>query len=106
MERFKGKSMLVTGGGSGIGAATARHLVDSGAHVTICGRRQDSINQIGLELGPACQVVQGDITVDVDRERILDSALAHGNGLDGLVNNAGNMYRAALADLDLSLIHI
>ena len=55
MERFKGKSMLVTGGGSGIGAATARYLVDAGAHVTICGRRQDSINQIGLELGPACQ---------------------------------------------------
>ena len=43
--------MLVTGGGSGIGAATARYLVDVGAHVTICGRRQDSINQIGLELG-------------------------------------------------------
>ena len=104
MERFKGKSMLVTGGGSGIGAATARYLVDAGAHVTICGRRQDSIHQIGLELGPACKVVQGDITVDVDRKRILDSALAHGNGLDGLVNNAGNMYRAALADLDESAL--
>ena len=104
MGRFKGKSMLVTGGGSGIGAATARYLVDAGAYVTICGRRQESINHVGLELGPACQVVQGDITVDADRKRILDSALAHGSGLDGLVNNAGNMYRAALADLDESAL--
>ena len=42
--------------------------------------------------------------MDIDRKRILDSALAHGNGLDGLVNNAGNMYRAALADLDESAL--
>ena len=51
MGRFKGKSMLVTGGGSGIGAATARYLVDAGAYVTICGRRQESISHVGLELG-------------------------------------------------------
>ena len=41
--------------------------------------------------------------MDAD-QRILDSALAHGSGLDGLVNNAGNMYRAALADLDESAL--
>ena len=92
--------MLVTGGGSGIGAATARYLINAGAYVTICGRRQESINRVGLGLGSACHAVQGDITVDADRKRIFDSALAHGGGLDGLVNNAGNMYRAVLADLD------
>ena len=101
MERFK-ESMLVT--------AAARALVPqpldislTQAHVTIqvVARLDQSI---GLELGPASQVVQGDITVDADRKRILDSALAHGSGLDGLVNNAGNMYRAALADLDESAL--
>ena len=92
--------MLITGGGSGIGAGTAKYLVERGARVTICGRRPDKIDAVAAQLGNACKGVVGDITVQADRERIVSSAVAHGNGLDGLVNNAGNMYRGALADLD------
>ncbi|MEK9747947.1 MAG: SDR family oxidoreductase, partial [Pseudomonadales bacterium] len=94
MRRFEGQSFLVTGGGSGIGAATARVLVQEGALVTICGRRREPLEEVASALGVACAYAQGDITVDGDRQRIVDRALAHGGGLDGLINNAGNMYRA------------
>ncbi len=109
MRRFEGQSFLVTGGGSGIGAATARVLVQEGALVTICGRRREPLEEVASALGVACAYAQGDITVDGDRQRIVARALAHGGGLDGLINNAGNMYRAPLTDMNetelLNLFH-
>ena len=99
MDALTNKSILITGGGSGIGAGTAKYLVQCGARVTICGRRAEKIEQVATKLGPACHGIAGDITNADDRQRIVDAALMHGGGLDGLVNNAGNMYRGALADL-------
>ena len=49
---MKGQSYLVTGGGSGIGEATAEQLVALGAQVTICGRRAEKINAVA-EIGRA-----------------------------------------------------
>ena len=92
-------SVLVTGGGSGIGAGTARYLVEQGSKVTICGRRAEKVAQVADELGSNCLAVTGDVTMAADRERVVDSAVAHGGGLDALVNNAGNMYRGALTEL-------
>ena len=40
----------------------------------------------------------GDITSDGDRKRILAAAVEHGDGLDALINNAGNMYRGAISN--------
>jgi NAD(P)-dependent dehydrogenase (short-subunit alcohol dehydrogenase family) len=102
-------SVLITGGGSGIGAGTAKYLIARGARVTICGRRKDKIDSVVSELGEACHGVVGDITVATDRTRIVAGAVDHGGGLDGLVNNAGNMYRGPLASLEeqalLDLFH-
>ena len=89
--------MLITGGGSGIGAGTARYLAERGARVTICGRRLDRVQSVAQELGEQVLAVQGDVTVAEDRATIVAQAVAHGDGLDGLVNNAGNMYRGPLA---------
>ncbi len=99
MDNLTGKSILITGGGSGIGAGTAAFLVEQGARVTICGRRADKVAAVAEALGPGCQAIAGDITVADDRDAILQAALAHGDGLYGLVNNAGNMYRGALSEL-------
>jgi 3-oxoacyl-[acyl-carrier protein] reductase len=93
-------SILITGGGSGIGLGAARYFADRGARVTICGRRKDKINEAAESIGSACVGVAGDITDPADRERILDAALNHGDGLDALVNNAGNMYRGAITELE------
>lgn len=95
---------MITGGGSGIGAGTAKYLIEQGAQVTICGRRADKIANVADELGTACLGVAGDITNAGDRQKIVAAAVSHGDGLDALVNNAGNMYRGALATLDESAL--
>ncbi len=99
MTTLTGKSVLITGGGSGIGAGTAEYLVERGAKVTICGRRADKIDQVAARLGSACLAVSGDITDAQARSAIVGAALDHGGGLDALVNNAGNMYRGPLTEL-------
>ena len=104
---LSGYSVLITGGGSGIGAATAAYLAAHGARVTISGRRPDKIARVAESLGGNVCGVSGDVTVAEDRRRMLDAALAHGGRLDGLINNAGNMYRGALAELsEAGLIEI
>ncbi len=95
-----GMSVLITGGGSGIGEATARYFVAGGARVTICGRRAHKIDAVVADLGSACLGVVGDVTNHDDRERILSAAIQHGGDkLDLLVNNAANIYRGAIETL-------
>jgi len=102
LHDLKNYSVLITGGGSGIGEGAARYLAAHGALVTISGRRVERINQVAKDLGDGVVAVQGDVTVAADRQRMVEAAIAHGNGLDGLVNNAGNMYRGPLVELNES----
>jgi NAD(P)-dependent dehydrogenase (short-subunit alcohol dehydrogenase family) len=101
MRPIEGMSVLVTGGGSGIGEGIARYLAGRGARVTISGRRADRIEAVAGSIGDHCRAVVGDVTVAEDRAEMVAAAVEHGNGrLDTLVNNAGNMYRGPLAELD------
>lgn len=101
MRPIADMSVLVTGGGSGIGEGIARHLCDAGARVTISGRRRDKIDAVAASIGDRCRAVVGDVTVADDRQAMVAAAVDHGGGrLDVLVNNAGNMYRGPLAELD------
>jgi 3-oxoacyl-[acyl-carrier protein] reductase len=96
MRAVENMSVLVTGGGSGIGEATARHFAGLGARVTITGRRRDKIEAVAQSIGPSCRAVVGDVTVHQDREVMLAAAVEHGGKLDVLVSNAANMYRQAV----------
>ena len=101
MRPIDGMSVLITGGGSGLGEGTARHFADRGARVTITGRRGDRVAAVARELGEAGRAVVGDVTVDADRRAMVDAAVEHGGGrLDVVISNAGNMYRAPVEDLD------
>jgi NAD(P)-dependent dehydrogenase (short-subunit alcohol dehydrogenase family) len=100
MRDIAGMSVLVTGGGSGLGEGTARHFATRGAKVTICGRRRSKLEAVAKSIGPKCHFVEGDITNAQDRASILAAAIGHGDGLHALINNAGNMYRGSLVDLD------
>jgi len=100
VKQVAGTSVLVTGGGSGIGEGVARLFAARGARVTISGRREDKIRKVADDIGEACAVVAGDVTVPADRERMLAAAIEHGGGLDTLVNAAGNMYRGKIDELD------
>jgi len=103
------RSVLVTGGGSGIGAATALRLARQGLRVTITGRRAEALEQVARTAGPSCLAVAGDVTRAEDRERMLAAAVEHGGGLQGVVHSAANMLRAAVTELDeaavLQLFH-
>jgi 3-oxoacyl-[acyl-carrier protein] reductase len=101
MRDIANMSVLITGGGSGIGEGTARYYANRGARVTISGRRREKMEAVAKSIGPACSFVAGDVTNAADRARMIESAVEHGGGkLHALINNAGNMYRGALIDLD------
>ena len=77
MRSLEGMSILITGGGSGIGYGTASHCIERGARVTICGRRPDKIEAAADELGPNCHGVAADITAASDRQKLIAATLAH-----------------------------
>ncbi len=94
-----GMSVLVTGGGSGIGAAVAARLAAAGARVTLTGRRAEKIEAVAAAAGPSALAVPGDVTDAADRERMVEAAVRHGGGLELLVHAAGNMYRGPVEEL-------
>ncbi len=106
MRAVEGMSVLVTGGGSGLGEGIARHLCGLGARVTISGRRAEPLQAVADSIGDAVRAVVGDVTVAEDRAAMVAAAVDHGGGrLDVLVNNAGNMYRGPLAELEADQLH-
>lgn len=110
MIPLQNQSVLITGGGSGIGAGTAKYLADQGARVTISGRRAEKVQSVADAIGSACCAVSGDITQAADRQRMIETAARHGGGrIDALINNAGNMYRGPIETLTeaelLSIFH-
>ena len=96
MKLIEGMSILVTGGGSGIGESCAEYFVNHGAKVTICGRRKEKIFAVSEKLGALCKPVVADVTDSSDRQKLLDACIAHGGKLNALVNNAANMYRSSI----------
>ncbi|MDT3443191.1 MULTISPECIES: SDR family oxidoreductase [unclassified Pseudofrankia] len=89
-----GLSVLVTGGGTGIGAGIARRLAAEGAWVTVCGRTQASlrstVDSINDEAGrEAVRYEIADVTSEPDVQRVIEAAAGWRQRLDGVVANAG-----------------
>lgn len=92
---MQGKSILVTGGGTGIGAGVARRLVELGATVTIVGRRAEVLEAVARDLGEvagrpdAVRTHAADVTDEEQVAGAVAAAVEHGSGLDGVVACAG-----------------
>jgi NAD(P)-dependent dehydrogenase (short-subunit alcohol dehydrogenase family) len=87
---LKGKISVITGGGTGIGAAIARRFVAEGAKVCIVGRRESLLEQVVQSLPSGTAVMcQGDVSEPEHIDRIIDTVLSFGQNIDILVNNAG-----------------
>jgi NAD(P)-dependent dehydrogenase (short-subunit alcohol dehydrogenase family) len=98
-ERMRGKVCLVTGGGSGIGRATALRMAAEGADaIIVAGRREAEIEAAAAacrELGTDAIAVQTDITREDDVERLVRTAVERSGRLDVAFNNAGFQERRA-----------
>ena len=103
MFRLDGKVALVTGGGSGIGRATAAALAGADAAVAILDieltRAETAAREITTSGGAAHQA---DVTDKTSVERAIDAIVARHGGLDILVNGAGIGIRRAVVELPLS----
>ncbi len=89
---------MITGGGSGIGRATAELFAREGAAVVVSGRRraelEETVRRVGATGGTAA-LVQGDVASPADAERMVVETVAALGGIDLLVNNAGIIVRNA-----------
>ncbi|WP_066555990.1 SDR family NAD(P)-dependent oxidoreductase [Croceicoccus bisphenolivorans] len=101
-DRFAGKTAIVTGGASGIGAATCRRLADEGAKIIVADIRPDAIETFLATLpdGSASGLVMDMADLSAVEAGIEEAAIRHG-GLDILVNNAGVGSFGRITDIDL-----
>jgi citronellol/citronellal dehydrogenase len=94
-EALSGRVALVTGGGTGLGKATALELARCGAKVTIAGRRADVLELAAGEIGDLAGVadgVAGDVRQPEQARRLIETVLERHGRLDVLVNNAGGQF--------------
>jgi NAD(P)-dependent dehydrogenase (short-subunit alcohol dehydrogenase family) len=90
MKRLEGKTAVVTGGGTGIGYATAKRFIDEGAFVYVTGRRQEPLDRAVDTLGANARAVQGSVSDLADLARLFDQVKAERGTLDVLFANAGH----------------
>ena len=90
-KRLEGKIAFVTGGGSGIGAATAERFAQEGATVVICGRRKQPLDEVVAKIkaaGGSAEAIVADVGNEAQFVGALEQTAKKHGGLDILVNNA------------------
>lgn len=99
--KLEGKVALVTGGGTGIGAAIAERFVKEGAKVMITGRRREMLEETSQKISSdRLALFCGDVSNRQDVEEMVKRTIAFGGKIDVLVNNAAISGQGAVADLD------
>jgi NAD(P)-dependent dehydrogenase (short-subunit alcohol dehydrogenase family) len=99
MGRLESKTALVTGASSGIGRAIAARFVEEGARVFATGRRQDALDELAAELGPAVTAIRADASNLAELDTLYEAIESAGSRLDIVVANAGGGTFATLEAL-------
>jgi citronellol/citronellal dehydrogenase len=95
-----GQVALVSGGGTGLGRATALELAACGAHVLVCGRRLEPLEKTAaLAEDGRCEPVECDIREEEQVEALVSQAMERHGKIDLLVNNAGGQYMVPAEDI-------
>ena len=95
-----GQVALVSGGGSGLGRATALELAALGAHVVVCGRRLEPLEETAAAAdGGRCTGIACDIREEDQVAALVDEVLARQGRIDLLVNNAGGQFLTPAEDI-------
>jgi citronellol/citronellal dehydrogenase len=103
-EANRGIVALVSGGGTGIGRATALELARTGAQVVVCGRRLEPLEDTRREIegmGQECLAVTADLREPEEVSHVVDSALARFGAVDAVVNNAGGQFVAPAEEISV-----
>lgn len=96
--------VVITGGSSGLGEATARHLAANGAAVVLGARRLDRLQVIAKDIeanGGSATAVQTDVTDQSQVQNLVDTAVSEYGRVDVMLNNAGLMQQSALERLKI-----
>lgn len=105
MQPFKDKIAFITGGGSGMGAATAKLLAERGAKVAIFGRRKEKLDQVVFEIeaaGGIAIAIPGDVSIPSDLEKAIKTVVDNFGALHYAVNNAGMRgYKEKIANMTI-----
>lgn len=101
-NRLKGKKVLITGGGRGLGFNIAKKLVDSGAEVVICGRNNETLKNASEKLNN-CHYIHFDVLAFSSYREVIEQANDYlGGGLNCLINNAGiSLHEATFEDVTM-----
>ena len=98
--KVKGRTVLITGGSSGIGKAAAQKIAAAGAKVLICARGEDELRATRKEIvdaGGNCFSYVADLSDIKSCDELIEKVLAEHQGVDILINNAGRSIRRAIA---------
>jgi NAD(P)-dependent dehydrogenase (short-subunit alcohol dehydrogenase family) len=95
--KLRDRRILVTGGASGIGLATARRFLAEGARVALLDRDAERLRTVSKDL--QCPAVEGDVTSESEVLKAVREAADNLGGLDGLVNAAGLSFWRSFAEL-------
>ncbi|MDP3926550.1 MAG: SDR family oxidoreductase [Hydrogenophaga sp.] len=101
---FVGQTVIVTGGGSGIGRCTAHELANLGASVALVGRRVEKLEAVQTEItqaGGQASIHACDIRDEPGVKAMIADVIAQHGKIDGLVNNAGGQYPQPVKDISL-----
>src|SRR5690242_12760730 len=99
---FADRTVLVTGGGSGIGRCTAHELASLGAHLAIAGRKIEKLETVKGEIeaaGGSCETHAFDIREEAQVKEAVAKIIARNGRIHGLFNNAGGQFPANAADM-------
>ncbi|MFJ2429056.1 SDR family oxidoreductase [Pseudomonas sp. NPDC087804] len=102
-ELFSGQTIIVTGGGSGIGRCTAHELAALGANVLLVGRKPEKLEKVAAEIaedGGRAHWQVCDIRDEEAVKQLVKELIAEHGPIHGLVNNAGGQYPSPLASIN------